>query len=73
MSDGWTQVAALFLANAGLILWFRSESRSDWRHMDAKIDAIHEEMQDFRQLVLEEMRDFHGRLCTIEERNRDKK
>ena len=55
----WIQILSLFLANAGLILWMRSESRNDWKHMDAKIDAIHEEMKD-----------FHGRLCAIEERNR---
>jgi hypothetical protein len=51
----------IFLANAGLICWFRSESRSDWKHMDAKLDAIQAEIKD-----------FHGRLCTIEERNKAK-
>lgn len=56
MSEGWIQVFSLFLANTGLLLWFRAESRNDWRHMDAKLDAIHEEMKD-----------FHGRLCRIEE------
>jgi len=51
------EILGLFLANAGLILWMRSESRADWKHMDAKVDAIHEEIKD-----------FHGRLCAIEER-----
>ena len=55
----WLQVLSLFLANACLIMWFRAESRNDWRHMDAKLEAIHQEMKD-----------FHGRLCAIEERNR---
>ena len=55
----WIQIASLFLANAGLIIWFRAESRNDWRHMDARLDAIHTEMKD-----------FHGRLCAIEERNK---
>ncbi len=59
----WIQIASLFLANAGLIVWFRSESRADWRHMDAKIDA-------FQKAMLQETKDFHGRLCAIEERNR---
>lgn len=53
----WIQIISIFLANAGLIVWFRSESRSDWRHMDSKVDAIHEEIKD-----------FHARLCVIEER-----
>jgi len=56
----WLQVFSLFLANAGLIIWFRSESRSDWRHMDAKLDAS-------IKAIHEEMKDFHGRLCAIEE------
>lgn len=61
----WSQVLFLFFANSGLtiplILWMRSESRNDWRHCDAHIKAIHEEMKD-----------FHGRLCAIEERNKKK-
>ena len=55
----WPEVLTIIAANAGLFLWTRSESKSDWRHMDAKIDAIHDEMKD-----------FHGRLCAIEERNK---
>lgn len=50
-------IFALFLANAGLILWFRAESRQDWRHLDEKTDAIQKEMKD-----------FHGRLLILEER-----
>ena len=55
----WLQVLSLFLANAGLVIWFRSESRNDWRHMDAQIQAIQQEIKD-----------FHGRLCAIEEKNK---
>jgi len=61
----WTQVLTLFLANAGLVIWFRAESRNDWRHMDAKLDA-------HMKAIHEEMKDFHGRLCSIEERYRSK-
>ena len=63
LSESWIQIISLFLANAGLILWFRAESRSDWRHMDAKLDAS-------IKAIHEEMKDFHGRLCAIEERNK---
>ena len=58
----WPEVLTIIAANAGLFLWTRSESKSDWRHMDAKIDAIHDEMKD-----------FHGRLCAIEERRKGEK
>lgn len=61
----WLQVFSLFLANAGLILWFRTESRNDWKHSDQKIDAM-------LKAIHEEMKDFHGRLCAIEERNKGK-
>lgn len=61
MSETWMQIGSLFLANAGLIIWFRTESRNDWRHMDAQVRAIQEEIKD-----------FHGRLCAIEEKNKNK-
>lgn len=57
----WLQILTIVLTNFGLILWFRSESRNDWRHMDAKLDAY---MTESRQ----EMKDFHARLCVLEER-----
>lgn len=77
----WIQVLSLFLANVALILWFRSESRSDWRHMDNKLDIhvnlIREEMKSFQEdmknlqvAMLNESKDFHARLCVIEERNK---
>lgn len=46
---------------AGLFIWNRSESREDIRRMEGLISSIHQEMKD-----------FHGRLCAIEERNRGK-
>ena len=64
---------ALFLANAGLIVWIRSESRSDWRHMDSKMEAFRETIrEDWRHMdsktdaIHEEIKDFHNRLCQIE-------
>jgi len=62
MSESWIQIISVFVANFSIILWFRSESRSDWRHCDAQIKAIHDEIKD-----------FHGRLCAIEERKKGKK
>jgi len=61
MSESWIQILSLFLANAGLILWFRSEYRSDHRQC---IDVIIS--------IQNEMKDFHGRLCAIEEKNKGK-
>jgi len=46
---------------ACLFLWNRSESREDMRRIESIIESIHQEMKE-----------FHGRLCAIEERNKGK-
>ncbi len=58
----WTQVLTLFFANAGLIIWFRSESRSDWRYCDAQIKAIHDEMKDFHIKLEKIDSEFKGKM-----------
>lgn len=59
----WTQFATFMIANMvfTLTLWFwkRSEANSDRRDILQLIHAIHEEIKD-----------FHGRLCAIEEKNK---
>lgn len=57
----WAQFLILILTIGGLFLWNRSEANSDRREMTNLIKSIQEEIKD-----------FHGRLCIIEERNRDK-
>jgi ubiquitin C-terminal hydrolase len=77
INEGWVQILSLFLANAALILWFRAESRSDWRHMDNKLEsskiettqlikAIQEEAKSFAQIMRMETKEFHERLLDIE-------
>ena len=77
----WLQVLSLFLANAALVLWFRTESRNDWKHMDAKVDANAKETRDLIESIRQDMKDFHTklalqdqefkmRLCAIEEKNK---
>lgn len=77
------EILGLFLANAGLILWMRSESRADWRQMDsnlcslrqetnANLHALRQETNAILHAIQEEVRDFHGRLCAIEERKKEK-
>lgn len=68
-----TTVCALILGNGALIiplfLWNRSESRADIRHMDAKLESTRELVR----AIHTEMKDFHSRLCTIEERSKNVK
>lgn len=55
----WTQVLFIVASNFGMFLWLRSESKEEERRTRSLIDTIKEDM-----------RDFHGRLCAIEERGR---
>mgnify|MGYP001564130165 CR=1 FL=1 len=55
----WSQFFGFLLTMSGLFYWNRTESNADRR----ETNAILREMK-------EEMKDFHGRLCSIEERNR---
>lgn len=60
-----TDMLTLILGNAAIIIplfiWNRSEARADTRMMLAIIQSIKDEIKD-----------FHGRLCAIEERNKSK-
>ena len=73
----WIQFIIFIGSTVGLFFWNRSESRADMRHMDAKLDQNRKDtndilrgIQDEVKGIQNEMKDFHGRLCSIEERNR---
>lgn len=75
------QFAIILITFVGLFIWNRTESRADIRHMDAKLESnrnlsmhIHKEnresMEAFQKAFMQESRDFHARLCIIEEKNK---
>lgn len=57
----WTQVLTIVGSNIALIIVMFGTTIMMWLHTDKKIEAIQQEMKD-----------FHARLCIIEERNRGK-
>lgn len=57
----WYQVATIVLSNLSLFLWSVRQSRADFLHTMRVIDEIKKEQKD-----------FHGRLCQIEERSKNK-
>lgn len=63
----WIQFIIFAGGVFGCFFWNRSESRSDYRHMDGKLDAYRTETNNLIKAIQEEMKDFHGRLCKIEE------
>lgn len=69
-------VLGVFIANVALIaplfIWNRAESRADLRHMDSKLEIYIQAIREDIKAVHEEMKDFHGRLCAIEERRHNK-
>jgi len=60
-------ILGLVLGNAAFIiplfLWSRAESRADYRHLEESVNAN-------LIAIREEIKDFHGRLCAIEEKSR---
>ncbi len=66
----WGQFAVMFITFVGLFIWNRTENRSDMRHMDAKLESNRNLIIAFHEAIKEEIKDFHGRLCAIEEKNK---
>lgn len=59
----WIQFIIFAGGVFGCFFWNRSESRSDYRHMDIKLESTRELVR----AIHDEMKDFHHRLCKIEE------
>lgn len=57
----WEHVLVILMAILFSTLWQISESKSEMRHFESKI-------RSWKSDIDKEMRDFHGRLCAIEER-----
>lgn len=62
----WLQFTIFVGSIIGLFFWNRSESRADIRHMDAKLEATRELVR----AIYDDVRDFHARMCVLEERNK---
>jgi hypothetical protein len=66
----WTQVLTIVGANVALMIGMFSTYLSLYLHSDKKLEDFRKETTDLMKAIQEEMKDFHGRLCAIEERNR---
>ena len=53
----WSQIFTIAAINVGLIAWLRADMKS----FENKIEGWKEEIN-------KEMKDFHGRLCSLESR-----
>lgn len=70
----WYHVVSIVLGNVTwilpLFLWVRTESRNDWRKSDQENKELRRDMIDIMRSIDQEMKDFHGRLCSLEERRK---
>jgi len=73
----WIQVLTILGGNLGAFLWATKQARADFLHLDKKLDenrkettllvrAIEEDSRKFRDAMLQESKDFHNKLCSIE-------
>ena len=66
----WIQFIIFAGGVFGCFFWNRSESRADIRHMDAMLHSNRELIREIHKETMDLMKDFHGRLCTIEEKSK---
>jgi hypothetical protein len=64
----WTQVMTILGGNIVLFLWATRQARSDFLHLDRKLEENRKETTQIVKAIQEEIKDFHKTL--MEERNR---
>ena len=64
----WTQFGILLLTIVGMFFTLRADISSN----RAEATADRRDILQLIRSIQEEIKDFHGRLCAIEERNRSK-
>ena len=62
----WTQFLIMLVSMIGMFAWLRSDIAVN----RSEAAADRRQSMDLIIAIKEEMKDFHGRLCAIEERNR---
>lgn len=62
----WEQIFTLIASNLVIFFWLRTEASADRREASADRRDINKILFEMK----EEMKDFHGRLCAIEEKRK---
>ena len=57
-------------ATITLFLWARTEAREDRKNDQERWETHRNEMMHILKAIQDESKEFHGKLCAIEERNR---
>lgn len=66
----WSQVFTILGGNIAMFLWATRQARSDYLHQDKKLEDHRRETNQIIKAIQEEIKDFHNRLFSLEERNK---
>lgn len=76
----WGQICTLIGTNLVLFMGmmklmdsWRKEGKEDYIRLEKKLDAWRDESNTILKEIGNEIKDFHGRLCAIEERKKETK
>lgn len=58
----WSQVITILGGNMALFLWATRQARSDFLHLDKKLDENRKETQQIVKAIQEEVKDFHTKI-----------
>ena len=66
----WCQFIIFCVGVLGMFFWNRSESRADHRESRTEMRALEAWTKEMLMAIQQEMKDFHGRLCALEEKGK---
>ena len=58
----WSQVMTILGGNMALFLWATRQARSDFLHLDRKLEENRKETTLIVKAIQEEVKDFHNRM-----------
>lgn len=63
----WTQVLTIAGTNIAMFMFATRQARTDFLHLDRKLEENRKETTMIVKAIQEEVKDFHNRLCAIQE------
>ncbi len=64
----WSQVLTILGGNIALFLWATKQARTDFLHLDRKLEENRKETHQIIKAIQEEIKDFHRNLCEAKDK-----
>ena len=68
----WIQLGTFLIATFVFMWYMRKDSKEDYIRLDTKLEEWRKETNCILTAIQQEIKDFHGRLCALEEKNKGK-